>query len=101
MAEGARAFFPGVRSFRVHNATDQDMDRMTTPADIALDLMAVDSTSGRETEVVALMERLLASLNWHLTRIDVSPGRHAILAQTGRGIDVTLSTHLDTVPPYI
>lgn len=77
------------------------MDRMTTPADIALDLMAVDSTSGREGEVVALMERLLTSLEWQVTRIDVSSGRHALLAQSGRDIDVTLSTHLDTVPPYI
>ena len=74
---------------------------MTTPADIALDLMAVDSTSGREGEVIALMERLLASLHWRVTRIDVSTGRHALLAQWGQGIDVTLSTHLDTVPPYI
>jgi acetylornithine deacetylase len=92
---------PGVRSSRMHNAKGQDMDDTTTPADIALDLMAVDSTSGREGEVIALAERLLAALGWQVTRIDVSAGRHALLAHSGRGIDVTLSTHLDTVPPYI
>lgn len=71
------------------------------PVDIALQLMAVDSTSGREGEVITLVERLLAGRGWHTTRIPVTPGRDDLLASTGDDVEVTLSTHLDTVPPWI
>ncbi|MBV6522357.1 MAG: putative succinyl-diaminopimelate desuccinylase DapE [Gemmatimonadaceae bacterium] len=63
--------------------------------------MQVESTSGREEEAVALMERLLVGRNWGVERIPVSEGRDALLATMSETIDVTLSTHLDTVPPYI
>src|SRR5215217_3554882 len=71
------------------------------PVEIALDLMSVDSTSGREAEAVALAARMMESLNWRVDRIPVTVGRDALLVHTGRPIDVTLSTHLDTVPPYV
>jgi len=63
--------------------------------------MAVESTSGHEARVVALMEELLSDRDWQVKRIHVTEGRDALLATAGGEVDVTLSTHLDTVPPYI
>jgi acetylornithine deacetylase len=77
---------------------------MLTPldvVDVAIDLMRIDSTSGHEGEVIAFVERLLAGRGWTTTRLPVSPGRDDIFATTSPEPRVTLSTHLDTVPPYI
>jgi len=71
------------------------------PVGIAVDLMNVDSTSGREGAVVALVDAMLAEHGWSTRRIPVSPGRDDLLAASGEAPLVTLSTHLDTVPPYI
>jgi acetylornithine deacetylase len=71
------------------------------PAALAADLVAVESTSGAEGEVVALLDDLLALRGWQVQRIPVTPGRDDLLATTGVAPLVTLSTHLDTVPPFI
>ena len=64
--------------------------------------MRTDSTSGREQDVIADMERLLSDRGWQTQRIDVTTdGRQCVLALSGGEVEVTLSTHLDTVPPYI
>jgi len=69
--------------------------------DLTLDLARIDSTSGQEGEVIGFVERLLASRGWTTTRIPVTPGRDDIFATADPAPLVTLSTHLDTVPPYI
>jgi acetylornithine deacetylase len=69
--------------------------------DVALDLARIDSTSGQEGEVIAFVERLLATRGWTTTRIPVTPGRDDVFATADPAPLVTLSTHLDTVPPYI
>ena len=71
------------------------------PVTLALDLCRIESTSGQEGEVVSHVERLLAGGGWRTTRIPVQPGRDDLLATAGEGPVVTLSTHLDTVPPFI
>jgi acetylornithine deacetylase len=63
--------------------------------------MAIDSTSGNEAVLLNALSSALASRGWRTTRIPVSDGRADLLATTGEGPYVTLSTHLDTVPPYI
>ncbi|HET7585366.1 MAG TPA: M20/M25/M40 family metallo-hydrolase [Gemmatimonadaceae bacterium] len=68
---------------------------------IAMELMEVDSTSGREQEVVMRAEQLLARRGWEVRRIPVRDGRDDLLATANGATTVTLSTHLDTVPPYI
>jgi len=68
---------------------------------LTVDLMSVDSTSGREGALVARVHELLASRGWRVRRIPVSDGREDVVATRGEGAYVTLSTHLDTVPPYI
>lgn len=70
-------------------------------AELALRLMEVESTSGREQEVVAVAEQLLDARDWSVRRIPVIDGRDVLLASVVAEPLVTLSTHLDTVPPYI
>lgn len=63
--------------------------------------MSIDSTTGRETRVIDAMGALLQSRGWPLLRIPVSNGRDCLLARSVPEPDVTLSTHLDTVPPFL
>lgn len=70
-------------------------------AQIAQSLMAIDSTTGREGRVIDAMAELLESRGWPTLRIPVSSGRDCLLARSGADPDVTLSTHLDTVPPWL
>ena len=77
---------------------------MQTPldvVDVALDLMRIDSTSGQEGEVIAFVDAMLAARGWHTQRIPVTPGRDDVFASVTDAPLVTLSTHLDTVPPFI
>ncbi len=71
------------------------------PVELAVALMRIDSTSGAEGAVVAFTADLLDSRGWQTTRIPVSEGRDALLAASSEQPEVTLSTHLDTVPPFI
>ncbi len=68
---------------------------------LAQRLMGIDSTSGREGELMVHVDALLQQRGWATTRIPVSEGRFAVFARAGDAPFVTLSTHLDTVPPYI
>jgi acetylornithine deacetylase len=70
------------------------------PAAIAEWLMSYDSTSGAEERLMYAFADVLAVRGWVVTRIPVSGARIDILATAGDGPYVTLSTHLDTVPPY-
>ena len=74
------------------------------PVDLAARLMEIDSTSGREGAVVDWVHGFLGGREWFVERIPVSEGRDDLFATAGRGDSrprVTLSTHLDTVPPFI
>jgi acetylornithine deacetylase len=78
-----------------------DMDQPLDPAALAYDLVAVESTSGAEGEVVSVLDDLLTLRGWRVRRIPVTPGRDDLLAISGDAPQVTFSTHLDTVPPFI
>lgn len=69
--------------------------------DLARQLMAIDSTSGQEGEVVAWMQGHLERRGWKVARIPVTAGRDNLFASAVPEPLVTLSTHLDTVPPFI
>ena len=64
-------------------------------------LMRIDSTSGREGEVMRFAQTALESQGWIVRRIPVSEGRDNIFASATDAPLVTLSTHLDTVPPFL
>jgi acetylornithine deacetylase len=71
------------------------------PADLTVRLMAIDSTTGQEGAVVAWLAEFLSDRGWTTTRIPVSAGRDDLWATADDLPTVTLSTHLDTVPPFI
>jgi acetylornithine deacetylase len=78
-----------------------DATKALDVAALAADLVGIDSTSGSEGEVVSFLADLLALRGWQVKKIPVSTGRDDLLATAADAPLVTLSTHLDTVPPFI
>jgi acetylornithine deacetylase len=76
-------------------------DAHDDPVPLAVELMAAESTSGAEAPAVDVAERMLAARGWRVQRVPVSPGRDDLFARSDLAPEVTLSTHLDTVPPFI
>ncbi len=66
-------------------------------------LIDIESVTGREKAVgeflFATLAKLAASTGGVVERMDVGPGRFNLLATWDTPV-VTLSTHMDTVPPY-
>lgn len=73
----------------------------TDVAELTEWLMAIESTSGREGALVDAFAGGLAARGWRVTRIPVTPGRENLLVTWSDDACVTLSTHLDTVPPFV
>lgn len=75
---------------------------LTEPVALAEELMRIDSTSGQEGKAMAWLERTLGAAGWQVTLIPVSPQRDVVYARSAeRACAVTLSTHIDTVPPFL
>ncbi len=73
---------------------------MTDVVALAAELLAIQSTSGAESGAVDFVSRWLVARGWNVELQEVAPGRANVwAARSGQG--VTLSTHLDTVPPYV
>lgn len=64
------------------------------------DLLAVDSTTGREGAVGRLLGDRLRELGYAVTMQEVTRDRWNVYAHHGRP-RVVLCTHIDTVPPYL
>ena len=64
-------------------------------------LMDIPSVSGEEGEVGRFLASHLGGLGYHVELQEVEPGRANVLARTGARPRVVLSTHMDTVPPFI
>src|ERR1043166_5254554 len=73
---------------------------MTDVVALAAELLNFDSSTGSETSAVDFVSQWLIQRGWNVRTQEVSKGRSNIWASRGQGV-VTLSTHLDTVPPYI
>jgi acetylornithine deacetylase len=67
---------------------------------LAAELLAIESPTGGEGKAVDFVSRWLVARGWNVTVQEVTPGRGNVWASRAGG-GVTLSTHLDTVPPYI
>lgn len=67
---------------------------------LAADLLAIESPTGGEAKAVDFVSRWLVGRGWNVTVQEVTPGRGNVWASRAGG-GVTLSTHLDTVPPYV
>jgi acetylornithine deacetylase len=73
---------------------------MTDVVALAAELLALDSTTGQEAGAVDFVSQWLLARGWNVQLQEVSRGRSNVWASRGQGV-VTLSTHLDTVPPYV
>jgi acetylornithine deacetylase len=73
---------------------------MTDVVALAAELLAIPSSSGDERAAVDFVARWLIARGWNVHVQEVSKGRGNVWASRAGG-GVTLSTHLDTVPPFI
>jgi len=73
---------------------------MTDVVALAAELLSIESPTGREDRAVDFVARRLVARGWNVTVQEVSRGRGNVWASRVGG-GVTLSTHLDTVPPYV
>lgn len=73
---------------------------MSDVVTLAADLLAIESTTGRERDAVDFVSRWCIAHGWTVSLQEVEPGRSNLWA-TRKGGGVTLSTHLDTVPPFV
>jgi acetylornithine deacetylase len=64
-------------------------------------LIDIPSISGEEAEVGRFLSSYLTELGYSVETQEVAPGRANVLATTGAPPLVVLSTHMDTVPPFI
>lgn len=71
------------------------------PVELTMQLMAIDSTSGQEGAVIGWVDAYLSERGWETKRIPVTRGRDDLFASVSERPRVVLSTHLDTVPPFI
>lgn len=67
---------------------------------LATELLSLESTTGRERDAVDFVARWLVSRGWNVSCPEVELHRSNVWASR-KGGGVTLSTHLDTVPPYV
>ena len=73
---------------------------MSDVVSLAAELLAIPSTTRDEGAVVETVSRWLVARDWNVTVQEVTPGRGNVWASR-KGGGVTLSTHLDTVPPFV
>ena len=82
-------------------ATMSTSSTLSDPIRLTTQLMSIDSTSGKEGDAIAWLDRYLTEHAWRTWRIPVTPGRDDLFATASDNPVITLSTHIDTVPPFI
>ena len=65
------------------------------------ELIDVPSVTGEEFQIGTSIGDLLVRLGYHVEAQDIAPERSNIIATTERPPRIVLSTHMDTVPPFI
>jgi acetylornithine deacetylase len=73
---------------------------MTDVVALAAELLAIQSFTREEGAAIDFVARWLVTRGWNVNVQEVSPGRGNVWASRAGG-GVTLSTHLDTVPPFV
>jgi acetylornithine deacetylase len=64
-------------------------------------LIDIPSVTGEELAVGQYLSSYLEGLDYHVERQDVAPDRFNVIATTEAPPRIVLSTHMDTVPPFI
>jgi aspartate kinase len=71
------------------------------PVALACELVDIPSANGDEAAVAGFLASLLRERGYEVELLEALPGRPNLLATTGAPVRVVLSTHLDTVGPYV
>lgn len=71
-----------------------------TPIDVLEHWLSIDSTTGRERAFAETLEAFFVEHGLTVTRQPVVDDRFNLLASPGDEVEVLLSTHIDTVPPF-
>src|SRR2546423_3745088 len=75
---------------------------MADVVSLAAELITIQSTTGNEAAVVDFVSRWLVARGWNVTLQEVTRGRANIWgSRSGSEDGLTLSTHVDTVPPFV
>jgi acetylornithine deacetylase len=69
--------------------------------EITTALVSVPSITGAEHDVMGWIAQWLGARGWRVVEQEVTPGRNNVWAMRDTEAQVTLSTHLDTVPPFL
>ncbi len=69
--------------------------------ELTQELIKIPSVSGEEQEVGRFLGDYLKSLGWSVQMQEVADGRKNVVAWASDNPRVFLSTHMDTVPPFI
>lgn len=69
--------------------------------ELTKELMKIPSVSGEEQAVGAFLDEYLTSLGWTVEMQEVANGCRNVMAYLTETPRVFLSTHMDTVPPYL
>ena len=73
---------------------------LTDPISLLVALIEIPSTTGEERPVCEAIAAALQGAGFAVERQPVSPGRFNVIARVGDPL-VTLSTHMDCVPPHL
>jgi acetylornithine deacetylase len=73
---------------------------LTNPVDLLKALIDIPSTTGEEAAACEALASTLEGAGFAVERQVVTPGRFNVIARVGDPL-VTLSTHIDCVPPYL
>lgn len=76
----------------------------TNPLDVfklTRQLIDIPSVTGDEAEIGTFLAELLESVGYHVELQKVTGGRANVIAATSAPPRVVLSTHMDTVPPFL
>ena len=74
---------------------------MTDVRRLTRELIDIPSVTGEEFQIGTSLGELLIRLGYHVELQDIAPERSNIIARTEARPRVVLSTHMDTVPPFI
>jgi acetylornithine deacetylase len=68
--------------------------------ELLCDLVAIPSITGKEGPLLEYLERRYAGAGWTVESMEVSPDRRNLFVHRGHP-SVVLTTHADTVPPFL
>ncbi len=84
-----------------HPMNETDRPSTDALAESLLDWLAIDSTTGRESEFLERLEAFFRERGYDIRRQPVAENRWNLVATASDNPSLLYSTHVDTVPPHL